>query len=96
MSAELAQLLEAVEVVHSDLSKVVFLVEGGQVPLYEMGTVLDTVARLADQVAARARAARAETARVCGEAAPGPVAAEAGRKYLNTLLTSQLLAGGDA
>jgi hypothetical protein len=95
VSAQLAELLENLEVVHGDLAKVLGLIEAEQVPVYNLETVLLAVASLASQVRDRSLEACAEAVRVCEAARPeGATSQEAARRYINTLVTSQLLAGG--
>jgi hypothetical protein len=97
VSAQLAEMLEGLEVVHADLSKVVGLIEAEQVPLYSLEPVLLAVASLASQVRDRALEACAEVHQVREQVRPeGATSNEAARRYINTLLTSQLLAGGQA
>ncbi|MBR7824947.1 hypothetical protein KDK95_01410 [Actinospica sp. MGRD01-02] len=95
MSTALAALLENLELVHGDLAKVIGLIEAEQVPVYNLETVLLAVSSLAAQVRDRALEACAEAVRVCDGARPeGATSQEAARRYINTLITSQLLAGG--
>lgn len=65
-----------------------------QVPLYEMETVALAVATLAAYVRDRAldASAEAQAARVANQPAM-PEQSEAARRYLNTLVSSELLAG---